>query len=532
MADKRSHWLMSSLPNLTSIALLTLLAGCYFATFADLDFTWQVRTGERIVQLGQLRTPEAFSYTIPGKDVPDFEWLYEVMLWLVWSGFGFGGLKLLKVLLVFSTLLIVAVRLHREGVRPRGIALSLFVAIAVLHAAWNLRPLYCTTIGVLLVSWLLHEHCTGKRPLSWWLPVTMLLWGNLHPGVIVGQGLIIGAIGWEWINRWLKLNPPLSRQACWRLTLIGGVGVAATFLSPDPMERLMYPFRPELAHPIQRIFTEMQPLYTFVAKPPYLIGLSYLVALLVGLAVIARFRKVRLWEVMLLVGLAGLANLAIRSLQDWLLAMLAVGVPHLASLARDAARANRRRFWVSTWLRGDMACKRALRGDLLRLQPLWPALGTFVLLIISLIPTLSRQMPIQDAAEWPAGAVAHIEQLGLQGRYFAPPNYGSYLTWRLGDRARSYVDTRGFFFPPELIEDSHLLPQLADDWRERLDRVLDTYHTDYFLLETQGPRGQLWRTLQPHVARPLFLDDQTVLLSAAQVRFGIEKWDRAVTSSR
>src|SRR5271165_3160028 len=221
MEDRRSARITDSLPNLTSIALIALLAACYFATFADLDFTWQIRTGAQIVQLGQLRTPEAFSYTIPGKLVPDFEWLYEVILWLVWSGFGFGGLKLLKVVLVASTLGIVGVRLHREGVRPRGIALSLFIAIVVLHPAWNLRPLYCTTIGLLLVSWFLHEHCTGKRALTWWLPVVMLLWSNLHPGVITGQGLLIGAIGWEWLNRWVKLNPPLSRSACWRLTLIG-----------------------------------------------------------------------------------------------------------------------------------------------------------------------------------------------------------------------------------------------------------------------------------------------------------------------
>jgi hypothetical protein len=523
---------LAKLPNLTSITLLVLLAGCYFGTFADLDFTWQVRTGERIVQLGQLRTPEAFSYTIPGKLVPDFEWLYEVVLWLVWSGFGFGGLKLLKVLLVASTLLIVGVRLHREGVRPRGIALALFVAVMILHPAWNLRPLYCTTLGLLLVSWLLHEHCTGKRPLPWWLPVIMLLWSNLHPGVIAGQGLLVGAIGWEWINRWIKLNPPLSARACWRLTLIGGLGLAATFLSPDPIERLMYPFRPELAHPIQRIFSEMQPLYTFVGRPPYLIGLAYVVALLVGLTVIFRFRQYRFWELTLLLGLAGLANLAFRSLQDWLLVMLALGVPHLAALFRDAAQANRRRGWVLVLLRADRACKRIFNAWSLRFQPLWPALGATALAVVSVIPALSRPMPFQDAPDWPAGAVARIEELGLQGRFFAPANYGSYLSWRLGDRAKCYVDTRGFFFPPKLIEDSHYLPQLADDWRPRLDRVLDTFGTDYFVLETQGPRGQLWRALEPNVGVPLFLDAETVVLSAAQVRNGMTKWERTLTSSR
>jgi hypothetical protein len=513
---------LSSLPNSTGLALIALLAANYFGAFADLDFTWQIRTGGKIVELGQLRTPESFSYTIAGTRVPDFEWLYEVILWLIWSGFGFGGLKLLKTILVATPLVLLAWRLRSAGVRPHGIFLTLLVAVLVVNPAWNLRPLYCTTIGLLLVSGWLHDHCNGKRPLPWWLPVVMLLWSNLHPGVITGQGMLAGALAWEWINRWVKLNRLLSRPACWRLTLIGGLGLAATFVSPDPIERLMYPFRPELAHPIQRIIAEMQPLYTFILKPPYLTSLAYVVAFLVGLTVIFRFRKYRLWELALLAGLAGLANLAFRSLQDWMLVMLALGVPHMTVLLAQAARFGRRRFWVAWLLRADRTCKRALNGSQFRLQPAWPVAALLILAAASLIPPLSRRMPIQDAPEWPVAAVDEIERLGLQGRFFGPADYSSYVIWRLGDRARSYVDTRSFFFPPELFEDAHFIPQLAGDWRRRLERVLDQYQTDYFLLETTGPRGQLWQAIQGHV-EPIYCDAQAVVLSAAVVRRGVAR---------
>jgi hypothetical protein len=511
------------LPNLTSLAVIVLLAANYFGPFADLDFTWQIRTGERIVRLRQVRTPEAFSYTICGKDVPDFEWLYEVVLWLVWSGWGFGGLKLLKSILVLTPLVLVALRLRSEKVPPHVIFLALLIAVAVLNPVWNLRPLYCTTIGLLLVSWWLHDHCTGRKPLSWWLPGVMLLWANLHPGVITGQGILAGAIAWEWLNRWVKLNQPISRRACVRLTVIGGLGLAATFLSPDPVERLLYPFQPGLRHPVQRIFSEMQPLHWFILTPPYLSNLAYVIALLVGLTVLFRFRRYRLWELAMLAGLAGLANLAFRSLQDWLLVMLAVGAPHLVALFLQAVARQRRRWWVRRMVRADRSCKRALGGSLFRFQLDWPAAALAVLAVVSLIPPLARTMPVQDASEWPVAAVAHIDKAGLTGRFFAPADYGSYLTWRLGDRAKSYVDTRGFFFPPTLIEDSHYLPQLTPDWRARLERVLDQYPTDYFLLETAGPRGALWRYLEPAIANPLYRDDQAVLLSAAQVRRAVRR---------
>src|SRR5262249_55276764 len=161
--------------------------------------------------------------------------------------------------------------------------------VLALSPAWNLRPMSCTTIGLLLVVGWLHDHCTGKRPLPWGLPVVMLLWSNLHPGVILGQGLLAGAIAWERLNVRVRLNAPLDRPALHRLTLIGGLGLAATFIAPDPVERLLYPFKPELAHPIMRMFGEMQPLHTFLAHSPLNTVVPYIVALLVGLTVVLRF---------------------------------------------------------------------------------------------------------------------------------------------------------------------------------------------------------------------------------------------------
>jgi hypothetical protein len=170
-------------------------------------------------------------------------------------------------------------------------------------------------------------------------------------------------------------------------------------------------------------------------------------------------------------------------------------------------------------LRCDGTFKRALAGAQFRLKPAWPLAAFGVLAVVSLIPPLAWRMPVQDAPDWPVAAVDAAERLGLAGRVFGPADYGSYVTWRLGERARCYVDTRTFFFPPVLFEDSHLIPQLAGDWRARLGRVLDEYHTDYFLLETTGPRGRLWHALRPHV-QPLYCDEQAVLLRAEDVRRG------------
>jgi hypothetical protein len=406
---------------------------------------------------------------------------------------------LLKVILVTAPLLIVGLHLRRRAVPPVGIALALLAAVLILSPAWNIRAMSCTTIGLLLAATWLHDHCAGRRPVDGRLPVLMLLWANLHPGVIAGQGLLLGALGWEWLNRRLRLNRPLEPGAFRRLLLLGGLGLLATFVAPDPLSRLLYPFRAELRHPIMRIFAEMQPLASFLFQAPVVVLGTYLIAALVAVSVILRFRAYRLWEIALLLTLGLLANLAVRGLADWLLVLLALGVPHLAALLGRGRPVSGTARWFC-------------------FQPSWLAAIFAALAAVTLLRPFPDTLPISPHCPCPQGAVAFIRHHGLHGKFFAPPNYGSYLGWELGSQALVYVDTRGFFFPPDLLEDSHALPQLGPGWQERLDRVLNYYGTDYLVLETTGPRGQLWEYLHARKVQPLYLDGQTVLLSAAQLR--------------
>src|SRR5262245_58900262 len=103
------------LPNLITLALYALLGANYFGCLTDLDWSWQVRTGERIVTSGSLRTHDTFSYTLDGKLLHDFEWLWEVLLYGAWHWFGLGGLKLLRVLFVAAPLFLLGWRLKRDG---------------------------------------------------------------------------------------------------------------------------------------------------------------------------------------------------------------------------------------------------------------------------------------------------------------------------------------------------------------------------------------------------------------------------------
>lgn len=499
-------------PNMLSAGVIALVATVFLGPFGDLDYTWQILAGRQIVHNASFRVVDEASYTIAGQTIPDFEWLWEVSLYGIWQCSGYTGLKLLKLACAFAPLLIVGHQLRQRGVGWAGILFAQFIAVLVLAPNWNLRPLCCTTVGLLLASGWLHDHCMGRRPLTWRLPILMFLWANCHPGVITGQALLIGAIAWEWLNYVLRLNEPLDRVALRPLTLIGGISFLATFICPAPIDRLRYTFQTRLDDPIWRVFVEMQPAYQFITRPPFTMILAYAVFAAVAVALAVRIRQCRLWEVALLVCACGLANMAVRGLPDWLLLTLAIGVPHLKAICIDAT-SNRVavRNILDKW-------RELAHSPTWIWQWAWPAAAVGLLLGLVSVPMIGRRLMANEGSENPVAAANWIQANNIRGRIFGTPDCGAFLSWRLGDQTKCYVDTRGFYFPPHLIADAQLLPELADDWPVRLDRVLAS-GTDYFLLETTGPRAQLWQAIEIHVT-PLYRDDHCALFTAQQVRDG------------
>src|SRR5207244_1085748 len=125
-------------------------------------------------------------------------------------------------------------------------------------------------------------------------------------------------------------------------------------------------------------------------------------------------------------------------------------------------------------LRLDRVVKKILHGPFLKPQASWPALFVGAMALFSLLPVGSR-LPGRENRLWPTEAVDWIAANGLpsQGpwKIFSGSDEGTYLFWRLHDQVRVYSDTRGFYYPGDLLLDSYYLPGAEAQWPPRLERA-------------------------------------------------------------
>jgi hypothetical protein len=220
---KRSALSQGWRPLLISLTLDRFLIGAMvivlFAASAcasiQSDTWWQLRSGQLIVETGRIWTVDPFSSTVRGGYWPNHEWLAEVLFYV---GYTLGGLPLL--LLACATLITLSwcgIYALCDGA-PRFRAIALLLGSTSHEILWGVRP-HVFSLMLLVVALLLIP---GRRR-HWLYPPLLLLWANLHAGVVFG-GVVVAAVCAVGL---------LTDQASWRHWLLVGIASAlATLVNP------------------------------------------------------------------------------------------------------------------------------------------------------------------------------------------------------------------------------------------------------------------------------------------------------------
>lgn len=243
------RWLLPSIADLIFLALFGVLVFTPLSVrlLGDAGIGWHIRTGQEILASHAIPHVDSFSSTMQGRPWLAWEWLYDVKVGGLDSAFGLNGV------VCFTALAIAAVFAGMfQFLICRGTNLFFALALVLLAISASMihflaRPHVFSWLFGLLWFWILdstERNLASGNGLSdrwlWILPVSMLIWVNVHGGFLLGFALMgMFWLGSTWI--WFRssensLAGSLARIAAAKrvrtLTSVGFVSLLVSFVNP------------------------------------------------------------------------------------------------------------------------------------------------------------------------------------------------------------------------------------------------------------------------------------------------------------
>ena len=233
-------------PKSRLLYLVAGLAALFLFTFfsveiADSDFWWHLRTGQYIAETHRLPYPDPFAYTTatagsayPGEEMLrhfnlTHEWLFQVILFLVYHTGGFASVVLLRILVMSATCATVGlVAYRRTGAFYLGLAAAL--ATGLVATTFRLDRPYLFSFLLQAVVIVILEY----RRYLWILPLLFVVWANLHGGFFIGW-FVLGAYSVEAAVARFRGRREERDVTLW---VVAAVSVAASGLNPNGFDAI------------------------------------------------------------------------------------------------------------------------------------------------------------------------------------------------------------------------------------------------------------------------------------------------------
>jgi hypothetical protein len=523
------NWLLPPIADLFFVSLLGLLTCTALSVrlLGDAGIGWHIRTGQIILATHAIPHADPFS-TLSGQPWFAWEWLYD---WLVgWLEAAAG----LNAVVLFTALVIAAVfSWSFRLLILRGTNVLLAVVLVLLAASASMihflaRPHVLSWFFALAWFWILDSFesppagpkARSKR-LVYWLPITMLLWVNLHGGFLLGFALL----GIYWASAtWQSLTPAADRfedvlnkiQAGKRartLLLAGGLSALATLFNPYGWRLHVHIYRYLSNRFLMDHIDEFQsPNFHYVAQKCFA---ALLLLALIALAVKVEPRTASSGELSgnisvshaLIVLFAIYSGLyASRNIPVSSILLVSVIGPRLSDALENLA--DRLRWSSATSFSQRMqTMQSSVRGHL------WPVAAVALTCWIAAHDGKLGATPLMNAhfseKRFPVAAVDSLLQQNTQGAILSPDFWGGYLIYRLHLRMQVVVDDRHDFYGEQFLKSYLKMVNAEPGWKD----FLQQHPTRYVLLRKDSALANL--LLETPGYTPIYRDEVAIAFSFA-----------------
>jgi len=229
------------------IALAFLMS---FHTLVDTDTFWQLKTGEIIFESHRVPHQDIFSFTVAGKEWIDSQWLFQLIIYILYRIGGYAGMILFGGILMALTWTLILVPGYDSKRYFRLIPLGL-VSLLAASSRLRLRPEFLTFFFLALELFLLHLYRQGKSKALYPIPVLILLWVNsqgLWPmglfilmAMLAEQVLALPQFG---LQKYFKLAPgPAGKKAILELGICLAVSALVIWMNPYGWKGVVFPIK-------------------------------------------------------------------------------------------------------------------------------------------------------------------------------------------------------------------------------------------------------------------------------------------------
>ncbi len=218
--------------------------------YSDYDWGWHFQYGRYLLTHGHLLWTDAYSWTMPGFPWVNHEWLYDPILYIVFTATGYIGSSLVGALVCFICFLIL-IKPYKLKYWYLIIA-GFFFSQLVEEGVWQaLRSQVVAYLPLTLLMTLLVKAKQNSK-LLYWLPPLFLVWANLHG--TFAFGLVIVAVFFAY---YFFLYPKLRKQYIW----IGLTTLVVTLITPFGLS-VYHEILKHTNSPYLQNITEWLPIYT------------------------------------------------------------------------------------------------------------------------------------------------------------------------------------------------------------------------------------------------------------------------------
>ena len=216
-------------PSMTDFFFLAIMAWSFLSSpngwarfLLDGDVFMHTRLGQNMLETGAVATTDPASFAIPnGSPWYAFEWLAEILFATLAMHYGMGAIALLSGTLVGLSIALLYYDTLRRGGHPLLTTFLILIATNALNMNFHARPVLFTYFFVVVSMILLNRDRETPSWTIWLLPLMVIPWVNLHPGVAVLFPLIaILGIGCG------------TRQGFLRYATLGVACAVATLVNP------------------------------------------------------------------------------------------------------------------------------------------------------------------------------------------------------------------------------------------------------------------------------------------------------------